>query len=86
MGVVKYPGVEKYINDDPKHKVLLEAYLVDLINQSNAEQLKRWYEWYSSGISLLEIPEHNIPDWDNDTIDVLRAKILAIRDAFKDGV
>lgn len=79
-------GVVKYINDDPKHKVLLEAYLVDLISQANVEELKKLYEWHSSGISNKEILEHNIPDWDNDTIDVLRAKILAIRDADKDGV
>ena len=82
MGVVKYIGVEKYLNDDG-HKALFEAYAVDLINQMTAEQLKKWYEWYSGGTSNKEIPEHNIPDWDNDTIDVLKAKVLAIRDADK---
>lgn len=85
MGVIKYKGLEEYMNADPKHKALLEAYSVDLLSQMNAEQLKKWYEWYSSGISNKEIPEYNVPDWDNDTIDVLRAKILAIIDADKGG-
>ena len=76
-------SVEKYINDDPKNKALFKSYADDMICQMNAEQLKKWYEWYSSGTSTEEIPEHNIPDWDNDTIDVLRAKLLAIRDADK---
>ena len=79
MSVVEYPGVEAYLNADPKHKAIFEAYSLDLLNQTNdVEQLKKWYEWYSSGISNEEIPEHNIPDWDNDTIDVLKAKIRAI--------
>ena len=84
MGVVQYEGVEKYLNADVKYRAIFETYLVDLINQSSVEQLKEWYEWYSSAISNEEIPEHNIPDWDNDTLDVLKAKVLAIRNAVKE--
>lgn len=85
MGVVEYNGVEKYLNADVKHKALFEAYSVDLLSQMNVEQLKKWYEWYSRGISNKEIPKRYIPDWDNDTINVLKAKVLAIRDADKGG-
>lgn len=81
MGVVQYPGLEEYINADPKHKAAFKAYSDDLLRHANVEQLKEWYEWYSSGTSNEEIPEYNIPDWDNDTIDVLRAKVMAITDA-----
>lgn len=41
------------------------------------EQLKEWYEWFTSD-NYVEIPKYNAPDWDNDSIDVLRAKVIAL--------
>lgn len=50
-----------------------------VIEHMNAEQLKKWYEWYSETVNKA-IPDYNKPDFDNDTLDVLKAKILAIID------
>lgn len=51
-----------------------------VIEHMNAEQLKKWYEWYSETVNKA-IPDYNKPDFDNDTLDVLKAKILAIVDS-----
>lgn len=55
-----------------------------VVEYMNAEQLKSWYEWYSE-TSNKAIPEYNVPNWDNDTIDVLRAKVMAIIESDKGG-